>query len=256
MLLTNKVAGRQLPAPSRRVSRRMCVQAQAAPGSKIEQWLKTPFDIAAFGPRATFGALVSMPERLQTLQSDIEKVTELLQDPRPLDEKRDVLLQEVEDTVVEFLERGTTIETDVLANVKAVLPPEVAQTIDSIVPPPPTNTVVTTATTTSTSVVQAEPIEPEVYYTSASVSVNQPAAEMSEIRDSVTSLKAALEAIKANTDPSQGSILKLNLKESRDRLSRRIQEVSPATASSQDPSLAAATREARVLLSEVDAEFF
>jgi hypothetical protein len=37
------------------------------PGAKVEQWLKTPFDIAAFGPRAALGAFVSLPERLQML---------------------------------------------------------------------------------------------------------------------------------------------------------------------------------------------
>jgi hypothetical protein len=36
-------------------------------GGKVEQWLKTPFDVAAFGPRAALGALVSLPERLQML---------------------------------------------------------------------------------------------------------------------------------------------------------------------------------------------
>jgi hypothetical protein len=36
-----------------------------------------------------------------------------------------VVVQEVEDTLVEFLQRGATIETDILANVKAALPPEV-----------------------------------------------------------------------------------------------------------------------------------
>jgi hypothetical protein len=73
--------------------------------------------------------------------------------------------QEVEDTVIEFLKRGSTIEADVLANVKAVLPPDVAQTISDMVPPPPTTNVVVT---------DAEAIEPEVYYTSESVSINQP----------------------------------------------------------------------------------
>jgi Zn-dependent oligopeptidase len=79
---------------------------------------------------------------------------------------------------------------------------------------------------------------------------------MSEIRDSVSALRSTLQEIKQNTEASRSSILTLNLREARDRLSRRIQEVSPATAAAQDPSLAAATREARVLLSEVDAEFF
>jgi hypothetical protein len=41
--------------------------ANRSAGNKVEQWFKTPFDIAAFGPRATLGALLSMPERLQTL---------------------------------------------------------------------------------------------------------------------------------------------------------------------------------------------
>ena len=35
--------------------------------AKVQEWLKTPFDVAAFGPRAAFGALVSLPERLQML---------------------------------------------------------------------------------------------------------------------------------------------------------------------------------------------
>ena len=73
--------------------------------------------------------------------------------------------QEVEDTVVEFLQRGTTIEADVLANVKAILPVDVAQTITDLVPPPPT------LDATVTDIVS---VDPEVYYTSASASINQP----------------------------------------------------------------------------------
>ncbi len=34
-------------------------------------------------------------------------------------------LQEVEETLVEFLEKGAIVESDVLANVKTVLPAEV-----------------------------------------------------------------------------------------------------------------------------------
>lgn len=36
-------------------------------GNKVEQWFRTPFDIAAFGPRAALGALLSMPEQLEKL---------------------------------------------------------------------------------------------------------------------------------------------------------------------------------------------
>lgn len=52
---------------------------------------------------------------------------ELLQDPRPLDEKSQVLMREMEDTMVAFLERGADVETDVLSNIKTVLPAEVGR---------------------------------------------------------------------------------------------------------------------------------
>ena len=39
----------------------------AAAGSKVEKWMKTPFDILAFGPRVGAGLLLSVPEKLQTL---------------------------------------------------------------------------------------------------------------------------------------------------------------------------------------------
>jgi hypothetical protein len=39
---------------------------------------------------------------------------------------------------VAFLERGATVEGDVLANVKSLLPPELAQQLSDIIPSPPT----------------------------------------------------------------------------------------------------------------------
>jgi hypothetical protein len=36
-------------------------------------------------------------------------------------------VQELEDTVLSFLEKGVTVEQDVLANLKTVLPPDAAQ---------------------------------------------------------------------------------------------------------------------------------
>lgn len=78
-----------------------------------------------------------MPEKLQTLQGDVEKAIELLQDPRPLEEKQAVVLQEVEDQLVTFLERGATVESDVIANVKTILPPEAATMLTELIPEPP-----------------------------------------------------------------------------------------------------------------------
>ena len=45
--------------------------------------------------------------------------------------------QELEDTVVEFLERGADVEADVLANIKTVLPVEAANMLSEIIPPAP-----------------------------------------------------------------------------------------------------------------------
>lgn len=46
-------------------------------------------------------------------------------------------MQEVEDALVEFLERGANIETDILANLKQALPADVAQQLETMIPPPP-----------------------------------------------------------------------------------------------------------------------
>jgi hypothetical protein len=82
---------------------------------------------------------------------------------------------------------------------------------------------------------------------------------MTEIKAAVAGLKAALEAVRANADPARNSMLRLNLREARDILARRLQEVGPGTApagTSSDAALSAASREASVLLDEVDAHFF
>jgi hypothetical protein len=46
-------------------------------------------------------------------------------------------LQEVEDQLVTFLERGATVESDILANLKVLLPPDVTKQLDDLIPPPP-----------------------------------------------------------------------------------------------------------------------
>jgi len=82
---------------------------------------------------------------------------------------------------------------------------------------------------------------------------------MTEIKGAVAALKATLEDVRSNTDPTRTSMLRLNLKEARDILQRRLQETAPGIApagTGSDASLSAATREASVLLDEVDAQFF
>lgn len=82
---------------------------------------------------------------------------------------------------------------------------------------------------------------------------------MTEIKIAVNGVKVALEEVRSNADPTRTSMLRLNLKEARDILARRLQEIAPGIApagAGSDASLLAATREATVLLDEVDAQFF
>eukprot|EP00879_Flechtneria_rotunda_P005220 GHRR01005503.1.p1 GENE.GHRR01005503.1~~GHRR01005503.1.p1 ORF type:complete len:257 (+),score=83.41 GHRR01005503.1:408-1178(+) len=234
-------------------SRRLGVVVRAestfSTGNKVEQWLRTPFDIAAFGPRTFVGGLVSLPERLQSLQTDLERVQLLVQDPRPIEEKQQLVLQEVEDTLVSFLERGATVESDVLANLKLVLPPDVMRQLDELIPPLPSNQ-------PPVDVVEVELEEPPVVYTADAVLENQIVSEMTEIKLAVASVKSALEDLRGNVDLAKNNMLRLNLKEARDILARRLQETAPTNPARVDSSLSAAMKEAKVLLEEVDAQFF
>lgn len=66
-----------------------------------------------------------------------------------------------------FLERGATVETDILTNIKLLLPPDVTKQLDEIIPPPPNAQPVQQAY----EVVTVE--EPPVIYTADSVLENQ-----------------------------------------------------------------------------------
>lgn len=72
--------------------------------------------------------------------------------------------QEIESRLTDCLERGATIEADILANLKAVLPKQIADSI-----PEPTLPSMSTVEATP-EVVEAEPV---VEYTSESVAASQ-----------------------------------------------------------------------------------
>lgn len=80
----------------------------------------------------------------------------------------------------------------------------------------------------------------------------QVVGEVVELQAAVSRVKGDLAAIAANTDPSRRSMMKLNLREARDLLARRVDEIAPDAASG-DASMSAALQEARVLLEEVGA---
>lgn len=127
----------------------------------------------------------------------MQRVAELVQDPRSVEEKQQVVLQvgethcralyvvgsrhtadrvpldsccppqEVEDTLVSFLERGATVESDTLSVIKALLPPDVTKQLDELIPPPPN------AQQQAWDAAMAENNEPPVIYTADSVLENQ-----------------------------------------------------------------------------------
>jgi hypothetical protein len=65
-------------------------------GEKLAEWLKSPFDFAAFGPRLTVGALLSAPEKLNSLSDDVQKFTEILNSPAPPEDKSKQVASELE----------------------------------------------------------------------------------------------------------------------------------------------------------------
>ena len=73
---------------------------------------------------------------------------------------------------------------------------------------------------------------------------------MVQLKDAASSLRASLEDLRSNSDPSRSAMLKVSLKESRDALARRVQEASSKDSGS--PSAAAAVEEATKLLKDID----
>lgn len=65
-------------------------------GEKLRGWLSSPFDLAAFGPRLTVGALLSAPDRIQSFGSELERVSELMNSPAPPEDKSKQLAGELE----------------------------------------------------------------------------------------------------------------------------------------------------------------
>ena len=52
---------------------------------------------------------------------------------------------------------------------------------------------------------------------------------MLELREAVTGLKDCLTALRSNTDIAKDAVLKVNVRDARDGLNRRLRELSPTT---------------------------
>ena len=73
---------------------------------------------------------------------------------------------------------------------------------------------------------------------------------MTQLKDAAAAVRSALEALKVNSDPSNDAMLKVNLRDSRDALARKVQQANGAA--SITPSAQAAVDEASALLQEID----
>ena len=107
---------------------------------------------------------------------------------------------------------------------------------------------------------------PTTTYTANAVAARQVASELAGVRAAVAGLKAALEGLRAGGEGADAAarqaVLRLNVREARNVLAARLEEIGPPPAAAlaaggeQDAAtLAAAVREARMLLTEVDGQF-
>eukprot|EP00798_Chlamydomonas_sp_ICE-L_P023015 gene23015-30208_t len=226
-------------------------------GEKIAKWLGTPFDLLAFGPRSAAGAVVTFNDRIATLQTDVESLVELMQDPRPMDEKSAVIFKEVENRVVECVEKGADVETEVLSNLKMILPAEAANVLSELIPEQPgkamgMSDMPSSSMDMSTNGMPAD--MPQVTYSGSDVMADRLVSEVTEIKTANSELNTILDQVRSNTDVAMTNVLLLSLKDARDQLQRRLDEVSPTSLN--EPSVASAVREANILLDEINASFF
>jgi hypothetical protein len=187
------------------------------------------------------GALLTLPERLGGLPTDLQRAQELLlSDPRPLGDKQAIVVAEVEARLVAALEAGARAEQGALATVKSALPPDAARAVDELLPRPPlssstsrynnassynpdwmTSTEENGESSSSSSSPRPPPSRyeqmyggaaaaarrapPSVTYTAdAALASRQIAAELSGVRQAVSGLKAALEPMRDSGGGGEG----------------------------------------------------
>lgn len=87
-----------------------------------------------------------------------------------------------------------------------------------------------------------------------SMAQSQAAAELMEIQESVTNLRECIEKLNNNNEQSKRNMLKLNVREAKDNVAQRLEQVSSVSRSG-DPDVRAAMEEASQLLQEVESMF-
>jgi hypothetical protein len=227
---------------------------RAALGDRVAPLLRGPADLLLFPGRLALGALLSAPAALERIPADLERLSALAADPRPLDAKQGEVLEEAEARVAAFLEAGLGAENTVIDAVAPLVPDSVraalpAELADLLLTPRPTSAAgaaaaaagaarpIATWTITSddeddgaaigamaaarAAGADTAPVSP------AAVAASQAAAELVGVQGAVAAVRTRLVELAANADPARAAMLKLNLSEAASDLEQRLRQRSP-----------------------------
>jgi hypothetical protein len=222
--------------------------------------------------------------------ADLERLSALLTDPRPLDEKQNEVLLEVESRMAGFLERGLGAENEIVTQMDTILPREIKDAMpeelrqamlmprevpsssvdafDGTDKPLATWTITSMdeedgtterfysasmqAASGSTSAPGPSNVDDEPPASAATVAASQAAAELVEIQSAVMSVREQLSTLQSNADASKIPMIKLNLREAAQSLNRRLDQRSVVADNGADSAATVAVEEARALLIEVE----
>lgn len=263
--LQHRLPGRQgqvARAQGRRAPRIAAMASQEPSGfpvpldEKLQKvLLSTPFDFLAFGPRVALAAALSMTETQQTIQESVTKLQELAQDPRPVDVKAQEFSMEVQLRLADYAERGRVLEEDLVRNVEGLLPPEVQQLMPQPMDrAPPSSPAGAAGPTTTVQLGEEDDEAPFDYSTFSADSMRESraAVELADLKTAVGQMRDSLSALTSNTDPMKEGLLKVNAREARDALPRRLQQLSPETLKAgSDAPVMVAVEEATKLVDDV-----
>ena len=69
------------------------VRCQASQvGDKVLPLLRSPTDVLFLGPRLALGALLSVSQNVERLPADLERLSTIAADPRPMEQKQNEIL--------------------------------------------------------------------------------------------------------------------------------------------------------------------
>lgn len=272
-----------------RTARFTTTRCSSQPGDKLLPLLRSPVDLLFLPGRLAAGTLTSLPDVFQQLPSDLERLTSLLSDPRPIEARQAELLEQLENRVATYVEKGSRVEDEVLESVSAALPQEVKDALPAELKDLLDQRKRTRGTSTSTSQQQQQQQQwtfsssmegnsDDDYRSianrngSAMVMMNsddeeaammpmpspqeiassQLASELVAGQAAVLAVKARLGDVAGNTDVSKDGMLKLNLREARGNLAGWLEQLAPESRRISEPPIADAVNEAEDLLAEVD----